>query len=68
MSSLVDELYRTNKSVLEACRTLGIHFDVEDLEDLEQCSSCGIWWFSFELSPDLDEANICKFCEVRYGR
>lgn len=65
--SLVDTLYRTNKTPHAACRELGIPFDREDLEDLEQCSSCGIWWHSYQLIPDLDDNNICKFCEDRYG-
>jgi len=66
--SLVKELYRTNTSIPDACKTLGIEFNPEDLEDLEQCSSCNIWWYSYELLPDLDDNSICKFCEVRYGR
>lgn len=55
-------------SIVDACRLLGIEFNPEDLEDLEQCSSCGIWWNSYELTPDLDDNNICKFCETNYGR
>lgn len=66
--SLVAELYRTKTSVVSACKLLGIQFDPEDLEDLEQCSSCNIWWHSYELMPDLDDNNICKFCENHYGR
>lgn len=61
-------LYRTSMSIVDACRLLGIEFNPEDLEDLEQCSSCGIWWNSYELTPDLDDNNICKFCETNYGR
>lgn len=66
--SLVSELYRTSKSVLAACKTLGISYESEDLEDLEQCSHCNIWWHSYELMPDLDDNNICRFCENTYGR
>lgn len=66
--SLVKELYRTNTNPHVACKILGIEFDPEDLEDLEQCSHCSIWWYSYELIPDQDDNNICKFCESRYGR
>jgi hypothetical protein len=55
-------------SVVDACRLLGVEFEDIELEDLEQCSSCGIWWYSYELTPDLDDNNICKFCETSYGR
>lgn len=68
MSDLTDYLYRTNTSIINACEDLGIEYDNEDLNDLEQCTSCGIWWWSYELAPDLDENNICKFCESNYGR
>lgn len=66
--SLVTELYRTNKTVIAACKTLGTSFEEDDLEDLEQCAHCNTWWHSFELMPDLDDNNICKFCERTYGR
>jgi hypothetical protein len=64
---LVDVLYRTNRVVGDACEELGIEFSEELLEDLEQCTHCNIWWYSYELIPDLDENNICKFCCGHYG-
>lgn len=65
--TLVERLYRTNTSVLEACRELGIEYNPEDLEDLETCSLCGIHWFSYELLIDTDGLNTCKFCQKYYG-
>lgn len=65
--ALVEELYRTNRSIRTACENLGIEFEADMLEDLEQCSHCNIWYHSFELLPDLDDNNICKFCESYYG-
>ena len=67
MSNLVDILYRTNTSILHACEELGLEFQLEDLEDLEQCTHCNIWWHSYELLPDLDDNNICRFCSTHYG-
>lgn len=64
---LVDALYRTNQNVLDTCEELGIEYNVDLLEDLEQCSHCNIWWHGYELLPDLDGNNICKFCEGYYG-
>jgi hypothetical protein len=66
--ALIKELYRTNTSVMDACETLGIEFEVEMLGDLEACTNCGVWWYSYELTPDLDDNNICRFCEGYYGR
>lgn len=64
MSLLSKELYRTSKKVLEACRDLGIEFNPEDLEDLEQCICCDTWYHSYELEADTD---FCKYCEYTYG-
>lgn len=65
--ALIEELYRTNTSIMTACENLGIEFDIDLLEDLETCTNCGVWWHSYELLPDLDDNNICKFCEGYYG-
>ena len=67
MSALSDLLYRTNTSILVACQDLDIEYNPEDLEDLEQCTHCNIWYHSYELIPDLDDNNICKFCGSYYG-
>lgn len=67
MSALTDKLYRTNRLIGDVCEELGIEFSDEELEDLEQCTHCNIWWYSYELIPDLDENNICRFCESHYG-
>jgi hypothetical protein len=68
VSLLTKHLYKTNKPIHRACKELDITFEEEDLEDLEQCSHCNIWYHGYELVPDLDDNNICKFCEGRYGR
>lgn len=67
MNSLVDRLYRTNQSIGSVCEELDIVFSDDMLEDLERCTHCSIWWFSYELIPDLDDNNICKFCQSHYG-
>ena len=67
MSSLSDLLYRTNTSIVAGCEELGLEFEAEDLEDLEQCTHCNIWYHGYELIPDLDDNNICKFCSTYYG-
>ncbi len=64
---IVKEIYRTNKLPHKVCSEMGIEFEEELLEDLEQCSHCNIWWHGYELIPDLDGNNICKFCEGYYG-
>ena len=64
---LVNYLYRTNNSIIKACEDLNIEFSSDLLEDLEQCSQCSTWYYSYELIPDQDYNNICKFCVVHYG-
>lgn len=64
---LVDLLYRTNRNIIDACIELDVEFKEEMLEDLETCNSCGIWYHSYQLIPDDDDNNICKFCETHYG-
>lgn len=65
---LIKALYKKNTSVLEACKELGIEFEEEMLGDLERCTHCNIWYHSFELLPDQDDNDICKFCETHFGR
>lgn len=64
---LADRLYRTNTSIKDACEELDIEFRQELLEDLETCTHCSIWYHSYQLIPDDDGNNICKFCEGYYG-
>lgn len=66
-NDLTNYLYRTNSSIAKACEELGIEFSPELLEDLEQCSHCDIWYYSYQLIPDQDYNSICKFCEGHYG-
>jgi hypothetical protein len=67
MSSLTETLYRTNRSILEVCNELDVEYDVEDLEDLARCDNCSIWYWEYELIPDTDGLNTCKFCDKHYG-
>ena len=67
MSELSSFLYRTKISIPDACEELGIEYNKDDLEDLSSCTHCGIWYWEYELIPDLDENNICKFCSQYYG-
>lgn len=65
-NNLIDKLYRTNHSIALACEQMGVEFNEEMMGDLEACTHCGVYWHSFELSPDEDDNNICKFCETFY--
>jgi hypothetical protein len=60
-------LYRTNHSIRTVCEQLGIPFQ-EDLENISQCTHCGIWWYNHELILDLDDNDLCKFCSDYYGK
>jgi hypothetical protein len=67
MTELTEILYRTNRSISSACEELSAVFAMEDLEDLEQCSHCNVWWHDYELIPDQDDNQVCKFCGTYYG-
>jgi hypothetical protein len=61
-------LYRTNLSIRTACENLGIPLEENNLENLSQCTHCGIWWYTHELILDLDDNDLCKFCTEYYGK
>lgn len=63
MSILTDYLYKKSTSIANACVTLEIDFDQEDLEDLEQCIACDTWRWSYEL----DEEDFCPYCSREYS-
>ena len=65
-NKLIDKIYRTNQSIALACEQIGVEFSEEMMGDLEACTHCGVYWHSFELSPDTDDNNVCKFCETYY--
>jgi hypothetical protein len=61
-------LYRKRMTVQEACKDLGIDFEEEMLGDLEQCTSCSVWWHTHELLEDPEDGtNLCKYCESYYS-
>jgi hypothetical protein len=67
LNSLDYVLYKTHKSVLEACRELMIEYHPEVEIHLKQCTSCGIWLKPEQLKKDLDELDICTTCLTAYG-
>lgn len=71
MSVLTDLIYRTNKPISTALKELNIHPSTEELKELlgelECCTHCGIYYWSHELIPDLDDNQICRFCSNYYG-
>ena len=67
LSSLDYVLYRTHKSVLEACDELMIEYHSEVEIQLKQCTSCGVWLKPQQLKKDLDGLDICTTCLDAYG-
>jgi hypothetical protein len=71
VDKLAAALYRTNHSIERGCEEAGILsklFDDNMLEDLYQCTHCNVWWHDYELTPDDDDNEICKFCVNYYGK
>jgi len=67
LNSIDYVLYKTRKSVLEACRELMIEYHSEVEIHLKQCTSCGIWLKPVQLAKDLDGLDICNTCLTTYG-
>jgi hypothetical protein len=67
MTPLERTLYKTHKSILEACREIGIEYILDSEIVLTQCADCGIWLFPKELIKDLDGQGICRDCVTHYG-
>lgn len=68
MTPIEQALYKTRKTLLEACAEFSIEY-ILDSEDftLKQCNSCGIWLKPVQLKPDLDGLDICNDCLTFYG-
>lgn len=68
MNELEKTLYRSRKSVLEACAEIDIKYppDVE-ISALRECTSCGIWLKTGQMKKDADDLDICKDCLDVYG-
>jgi hypothetical protein len=60
-------LYKKVMSPVKASQNLGLVFEIEMLGDLETCSDCNTWYHSYEMIPDLDGNNICRYCETYIG-
>lgn len=63
-TSLNSYLYKTRKTLREACQEAGIEFDT-GYTTLDECTHCSVWLQPHELVPDLDKNPICNVC-LRY--
>lgn len=67
MNKVEKTLYKTRKTVQEACDECGVDFEDAVVSELEECSSCSIWLKHYQLKPDLDNNPVCKECLDYYG-
>ena len=67
MTEVESYLYKTRKTIRQACAELGLTFDNEIVTAIEECSSCNIWLRPTALKPDLDGNPICPQCLHFYG-
>lgn len=67
MNELEKHLYRKKMTLLEACEDFGIPVEDAQIDGVETCSSCSIWFKPGELVSDLDGNPICKVCRRFYG-
>lgn len=65
MNILERTLYKTRKSVFEACTENDIQYPSEIEIGLTSCSSCGIWLV--EMKKDQDGLDTCDLCQETYG-
>lgn len=66
MNLIERTLYKSRKSLLEACAENDIQYSSEIEICLMQCSSCGIWLL--EIPVDDDGLETCQLCLDSYGR
>ncbi len=67
MNKVETALYRTHKTLREACDEVEQDFSSSIIENLDTCCSCGIWLKFSELIEDQDAMGICKPCWTYYG-
>ena len=67
MHEVEKSLYRTRKTLRDACRELNLVYEDTCVGTIDTCSSCGIWVKVKELVPDEDKNPICKECLTFYG-
>lgn len=68
MNDLEVGLYRSHKTIREVCRELNLDFEEVYVNNLSECTDCGIWLKHRELQPDLDDNPICSHCMRFNGR
>lgn len=66
MNLIERTLYKTRKTVLEACIENDLQLSSEIEIGLTCCSSCGIWLI--EMPVDNDGLETCQLCLDSYGR
>lgn len=67
MNEVEKVLYRTRKTLTQACKEAGVEFDSDIIKEIQECSHCGIWYKLNQLIPDLDKNPICNNCNHFYG-
>lgn len=67
MNKVERALYRTHKTIREACAETNAEFDPTAVAAVATCTNCSIWHLLQELKPDLDANPICKICWRFYG-
>ena len=67
MNEVEKTLFRTRKTIRQACSEAGYEYDENYIQHIEQCSSCSIWLKPSQLKLDLDDNFICTPCWVAYG-
>lgn len=55
------------RNLLDFAEEQNISIEEIDISQIEECSSCSIWYYKKNLITDLDGNPICKLCERFYG-
>lgn len=67
MNKVESVLYKTRKTLREACEEAGVDFSEAWLQDVQECSNCSIWLKLKEMTPDYDNNLCCSLCLRFYG-
>jgi hypothetical protein len=67
-NKLTSGLLKTRRSLTEVCAEFGIPVPASQDLEVDQCTQCSTWHYTYSLVEDLDGNSICTYCDNIFGR
>lgn len=67
MNKVESTLYKTRKTLREACEEAGVDFSEDWLVEVQECANCSLWLQLKEMQLDYDGNPCCSLCLRYYG-